>query len=117
MYEVMRSGNSGRIEKYLEALSVWFHTGMSPGYARKLLIVQLEKELEWTDEMQYIWYNSCPMNPSGKKRKGKVERRWVAIDEYTQGTRHPSDRNYMQSSSTSTAPSRSLQALFSPLLP
>ncbi|KAA8893175.1 hypothetical protein FN846DRAFT_896208 [Sphaerosporella brunnea] len=65
----VKTGTTGRLEKNLEMLCVFFHGCSKPMYALEMLELQVDRKCLWTPECQFVYLNNCLQNLSGKSNK------------------------------------------------
>ncbi|RPB18337.1 hypothetical protein L211DRAFT_854209 [Terfezia boudieri ATCC MYA-4762] len=57
--------DSGALMKNIELLCVWFVGGGKHHYAKATANLLIDKEVVWTEEFKYIWYNNILVNLCG----------------------------------------------------
>ncbi|RPB18436.1 hypothetical protein L211DRAFT_854132 [Terfezia boudieri ATCC MYA-4762] len=62
---VVCCGDSGALMKNIEPLYVWFVGGWKHHYAKATVNLLIDKEVVWTEEFKYIWYNNILVNLYG----------------------------------------------------
>ncbi|RPB29288.1 hypothetical protein L211DRAFT_844289 [Terfezia boudieri ATCC MYA-4762] len=61
--------DSGALMKNIEPLCVWFVGGGKHHYAKATANLLIDKEVVWTEEFKYIWYNNILVNLCGRPMK------------------------------------------------
>lgn len=74
-YSAVRKGDSGRVERSLDMHTIFFHGTRRWNYARELLDLQIERRVEWSDDMRGVWLRNILLNLSGGEGK------FMGIDE------------------------------------
>jgi hypothetical protein len=69
-------GDSGRIVKQLQMLTIMFHGGQQSNYVIESLEWSAGMLKTWSDDLKQVWLNHCVVNLSG--REGK----WIEMDRF-----------------------------------
>lgn len=74
----IRKGDTGRVAREMEILTVLFHGGTQYKYAAELLDWSAGMCHSWSDSMKLFWYTHCVVNLGGRKNK------FLATDEFNE---------------------------------
>ncbi|KAF8241610.1 hypothetical protein K440DRAFT_641789 [Wilcoxina mikolae CBS 423.85] len=76
--EAVAQGDSGRVVKQMQMLTVMFHGGRQSNYATECLEWSAGMLKTWSDDLKRVWLNHCIVNLSGHEGK------WIEMDRFNE---------------------------------